>query len=41
MLVWSSAGDIQRAGKRLLAGVRDEVRASFCDLMVHGDQWSQ
>jgi hypothetical protein len=41
MLVGSLAGEIQRTGKRLHVAARDEVRASFCDLMVHGDQWSR
>ena len=41
LLVGSLAEEIQGAGRRLPVGARDEVRASFCDLMVHGDQWSR
>ena len=41
MLVGSLAEEIQRAEKRLPVGARGEVRASFCDLTVHGDQWSR
>lgn len=40
MLVGSLVEEI-RAGRRLPVGARDEVRASFCDLIVHGDQWSR
>lgn len=31
MLVRSLGEEIQRAGKRLPVGARDEVRVSFCD----------
>lgn len=41
MLAGSLVEEIHRAGTLLPVGARDEVRASFCDLMVHGDHWSR